>query len=84
MKFTLLSILLGSLVMTVATNSQAQIGISFGVNTCGYSGLYQSCPYYDPPVGVYLGGGNWGSGREYHGGGHGGGGHERSGGRGRR
>ncbi|TDK67063.1 hypothetical protein [Sapientia aquatica] len=67
MKMKFLTIGLGAIVLTASASSYAQIGISFGVNTCGYPGLYQTCPYYDPPVGVYLGRGNWGGGREYHG-----------------
>jgi hypothetical protein len=82
MKFKFISLLIGGIVLTATSSSQAQIGISFGINTCGYPSLYQTCPYYDPPIGVYLGGGNWGGGREYrNGGNHGHGDRGRSGGR---
>ncbi len=73
MKIKLLLIAVGLLLLSAAPVSNAQVGISFGFNSCGYPGYYYSCPGYGPPVGVYLGGGGWGGGgHDYHGGGRGG------------
>jgi len=81
MKLKLLAILLGTLIITAAPASQAQIAISVGVNGCGYSYYYQGCPAYAPPIGVYFGGGAWGNDRHYRGGNRDHGGHDGHGGR---
>jgi len=81
MKVKILTVCVGLLIAIAAPATQAQVGISFGFNTCGYPYYYQGCPAYWPPVGVYLGGGNWGGGRDYHGGRGGHGGHDGGGGR---
>lgn len=74
MKIKLLTCLVGFLIVTAAPVSNAQVSVSLGFNNCGYNGLYQTCPVYGPPVGVYLGGGSWGRGdhRDDHRGGRGG------------
>ena len=59
--------LLGTLIITASPASQAQVGITFGINSCGYSYYYQGCPVYAPPIAVYFGGGAWGSDRHYRG-----------------
>ena len=67
MKIKLLTCLVGFLIVTAAPVSNAQVSVSLGFNNCGYNGLYQTCPVYGPPVGVYLGGGSWGGDhRGYH------------------
>ncbi|PRC91454.1 hypothetical protein S2091_3869 [Solimicrobium silvestre] len=62
MKLKFISLLFAvlALMITPVTNAQVRIGVGIGVNTCGYPALYQACPYYAPPVGVYVGGGYWG------------------------
>jgi len=71
MKIKLIPVLLGFALLAAAPLSQAQIGVTIGVGG-GCNNYYQSCPVYAPPVGVYFGGGSWGSdhrdrGRRYHG-----------------
>ena len=67
MKIKLLTCVVGLLIATAAPLSQAQIGVSIGVNTCNYNGYYQPCGVYAPPIGVYLGGGYWGGDHRDHG-----------------
>ncbi len=71
---------LGLLALTAAAPASAQVSVNLGINPCGYPVVYQTCPYYGPPVGVYVGGGAWGGDRGWRGdrgarGGRGGGGH---------
>ena len=82
MKKTLFALSFGMLAVTGASSASAGVSIDVGIGGCGYPAYYPTCPYYAPPVGVYLGGGNWGGDRGWHGGdrghggGRGGGGHE--------
>ncbi len=60
MKLQILPMLIGAIVLTIATTADAQVSVNFGVNTCGYPSIYQSCVNYAPPPTIYLGGGRWG------------------------
>ena len=60
MKLKILSIAAGALALGLATTADAQVSLSFGVNTCDYPGYYRRCTDYPPPPVVYLGGGYWG------------------------
>ncbi|MFZ6690809.1 hypothetical protein [Undibacterium sp. SXout20W] len=79
MKIKLISVILGLFIVAAAPTVNAQITIGFGIgfDSCGYPdsrnysnypGNYRPCPAYGPPVGVYLGDGGWGNGRQFRGG----------------
>ena len=57
----------GLLALTAAAPASAQVTVNLGINPCGYPSVYQSCPNYGPPVGVYVGGGAWGGDRGWRG-----------------
>ena len=71
MKKTLITASISLLLLGVAPASNAQVGLTFGFNTCGYPAYNDYCPSYAPPVGIYFGGGTWGDDRRFHGGGRG-------------
>ena len=64
MKTKFLTLVLGIAIAGATSVSQAQVTIGFGFDSCGYPGYYQTCPAYGPPEGIYLGGGDWGHGRQ--------------------
>jgi hypothetical protein len=60
MKLQILSMFIGALALTIATTADAQVSVNFGINTCGYPTIFQTCTDYPPPPTVYLGSGRWG------------------------
>ena len=67
MKSALALLSSGFLALVAAAPASAQVAVSLGINPCGYPTVYQACPYYGPPVGVYVGGGAWGGDRGWRG-----------------
>ena len=67
MKSAIALLSFGLLALTAAAPASAQISVNLGFNPCGYPSIYQSCPTYGPPVGVYVGGGAWGGDRGWRG-----------------
>jgi len=60
MKLQILSMFIGAAALTIATTADAQVSVNFGVNSCGYPTIFQTCSNYAPPPTVYLGSGHWG------------------------
>lgn len=60
MKLKFLSMAAGALALGLASTADAQVSLTFGINSCGYPGVYQRCTDYPPPPTVYLGAGHWG------------------------
>jgi hypothetical protein len=57
----------GLLAFAATAPASAQVTVNLGINPCGYPSVYQSCPTYGPPVGVYVGRGSWGGDRGWRG-----------------
>jgi hypothetical protein len=71
MKRALLSLALGTLVLTAASAANARVSVQVGVSPFVYGGyvppvVYAPDPYYSaPPPIVYFGGGSWGGDRDH-------------------